>query len=96
MRGAPSERTPQAIGRRLKAAREALDLSQAELCRRTRIKPNTYNQWEKGARPQLDEAYKLVDELGYTLDFIYLGDTARLPHEIVIAMMEPNPAGARR
>jgi transcriptional regulator with XRE-family HTH domain len=74
------KRQLQEIAKRLKVSREALGLKPAELCRITGIKPNTYSQWEgaKG-RPNLDEATRLCDTLGYTLDWIYLGDPAGLP-----------------
>lgn len=87
MRGDRQERTLSAIGRRLKATREALGLNQRQLCQRASVATNTYNQWEKGkSRPELDEAIKLVDEFDLTLDWIYLGDAGRMPFEIVEAV----------
>lgn len=71
------------IAHRLRMGREALGMSAAELCRRTGIQPNTYSQWENSkGRPQLDEAIKLCSALGYTLDWIYLGDRSGLPYAI--------------
>jgi transcriptional regulator with XRE-family HTH domain len=76
---ANDERAPAAIGDRLKLARLALDLSQRELCDRVGIGFSTYNQWEKGRkRPEIDEANKLCDRLGYSLDWIYRGDMSNL------------------
>jgi transcriptional regulator with XRE-family HTH domain len=73
-------RSLEAIAARLEATRAALGLSQAALCRRTGIAPNTYNQWKAARiRPSLDEAMKLVDGLGLTLDWIYLGAGGSLP-----------------
>ena len=68
------------IAHRLRASQEALGLKSAEVCRMTGIKPNTYSQWlgAKG-RPQLDEAMRLCDTFGYTLDWIYFGDPSGLP-----------------
>lgn len=69
------------IARRLTATREAVGITQAELCRRADIKPNAYNQWEKGhGRPNLEHAIRLVRTLGITLDWIYLGDLSGVPH----------------
>lgn len=73
------KRQIEAIAERLKVCRLALGLKPAELCRLTGIKPNTYSQWENGkGRPNLDEAMRLCDTLGYTLDWIYLGDPSGL------------------
>lgn len=72
-----------AIGERLLLTREAMGLNQAELCRRTGLNPNTYNQWETGKqRPDLDYAYQLVDNLGITLDWIYLGSMGAIPGDL--------------
>lgn len=91
MRGDPRDRTRAAIAARLRQTRLALGLSQAALCRKCGIAANTYNQWEKGQRPQLDEAIKLVDGLDLTLDWIYLGDPGRLPYEVAQAIFGPKP-----
>jgi transcriptional regulator with XRE-family HTH domain len=74
------KRQLQEIADRLRASRLALGIKPAELCRMTGIKPNTYSQWENAkGRPNLDEAMRLCDVLGYTLDWIYLGDPSGLP-----------------
>lgn len=75
-----SKRQIKEIAARLIRTRIALDLKPADLCRLTEIKPNTYSQWEnERGRPQLDEAIRLCEILGYTLDWIYLGDPRGLP-----------------
>ena len=87
MRSAAHERSVGAIAARLAATREALGLNQRQLCERTGIAPNTYNQWEKAkGRPDLDGAIILCDKFGLTLDWIYLGDESRLPHDMVIGL----------
>jgi transcriptional regulator with XRE-family HTH domain len=81
-RGVPQSEIDQ-IAERLLWSREALGLTQAELCRRAGVKPNAYSQWEKGkGRPEIDKAKLLCVNLGYTLDWIYLGDMSGLPHAI--------------
>src|SRR3990167_11555469 len=73
------------IAKRLVATRMALGLSQAELCRRTGIAANTYNQWEQAnGRPGLDGALVLCRTFGITLDWIYLADMAGLPHKLAV------------
>lgn len=102
----PSPRNVQEIAKRLLRTREALELKKADLCRLAGIAPNTYNQWEpiegrpaKG-RPNLDQAQRLCDTFGYTLDWIYRGNPVGLPYKIIAklalspepALMEPKPA----
>ncbi|MFP6740469.1 MAG: helix-turn-helix domain-containing protein [Alphaproteobacteria bacterium] len=63
------------FGERLKQAREARGLSQADVCRAAGITANAYNQWEKGRRLiNVFDAMKLADGLGISLDWIYRGD----------------------
>jgi len=77
------ERTAAAIGRRLRATRDALDLKQGEFVAVCDIAQNTYSQWETGARrPSIDEAIRLCDAHRLTLDWIYLGDASGLPLKI--------------
>lgn len=86
-RRTPPESEVQGIARRLKAAREAMGITAAELCRRTGIAPNTYSQWEAAkGRPELDQAKKLCKSLRWTLDYIYLGDPSGLPHGLAVKL----------
>ena len=63
-----------AVGERLRRAREALGLTQADVCRRAGVTANAYNQWEKGRRLiNLFDAMKLADVLNFTLDWLYRG-----------------------
>lgn len=83
VRTLPNPRSVPAIAERLRLTREALDLSQSDLCRRTGVAANTYNQWENAkGRPGLDQAMMLCDGLGVTLDWIYFGDPGCLPYAI--------------
>jgi transcriptional regulator with XRE-family HTH domain len=87
-------RTLPMIALRLRATREAVGMSQIELCRHVGIQPNAYNQWEKGhGRPSLEHAFKLVNALGITLDWIYLGNLDGVPHGLasrIAARMPPS------
>jgi transcriptional regulator with XRE-family HTH domain len=68
------------IGRRLREAREAVSVGQAEFAAAAGIKANTYNQWEQGKkRPDIAGAAKLCDAHGLTLDYIYRGRVDGLP-----------------
>lgn len=73
----------QAIAHRLAATREAIGITPAELCRKTGIAPNTYSQWESAkGRPSLDQAMKLCDVFGVTLDWIFRGNRQGLPFQL--------------
>lgn len=96
---APHPSSNAEISRRLVATREALGIGQAELCRRTGIRTNTYNQWEGGFRPGLDGALALCAALGYTLDWIYRGDPSGLPERLATRLrlgIAPVPSRPRR
>lgn len=69
------------IASRLFALREyALNMSHAELCRRTGLAENRWSQYESGKRRiTVDAASSLKDEFGVTLDWIYFGDRSGLP-----------------
>lgn len=98
----PATRTVAAIATRLAMTREALELSQAEVSRRTGIKPNTYNQYEMAkGRPNIDHANKLCDGLNITLDWVYRGDQGGLPAQILDKLRAhpantPTPASTPR
>jgi len=72
-----------AIADRLVQTRNAISLNQSEFANRAGIAKNTYNQWEQAkGRPGLDEAMKLCETYGMTLDWIYRGNPVGLPYEI--------------
>ena len=71
------------IGERLARTRSALNFTQSEFATGAGIGKSTLNQWESGTqRPSLDEAAKLVASYSLTLDWIYRGEPAGLPHEV--------------
>src|SRR5262249_39286611 len=75
------------LGNRLKMTREALGLSAADLCKRIRIKPNRWSQYESGERRiTVDIADRLCDEFDLSLDWIYRGNPAQLPHALRLKM----------
>lgn len=80
--------SPRSIAGRLIATREALGLNQRQFCTRAKIASNTYNQWEKGKRPGLDEALKLCGTYKLTLDWIYLGDPSCLPYALALKLQD--------
>lgn len=63
------------IGARLAKVRVGFsDLSQKDWAKKHGFSATQYNNWEKGARRiTVDEAQRLCDLYGLTLDFIYRG-----------------------
>lgn len=95
----PSPRNVQEVGKRLLETRRALELKKADLCRLAGIATNTYSNWEPKdgrpaqGRPELDQAQKLCDAFGYTLDWIYRGNPVGLPYKIIAKLtLSPEPA----
>lgn len=73
------------IAKRLIATQKALGVTPAELCRRSGISPNQWSQFtnaEYKRRITVTAVYKLKDEFGITLEWVYDGDASRLPYEI--------------
>lgn len=67
--------TTKDVSERLRQLRTALDISQAQLCRRAGIETNAWNNYEKGRnRISVDHAIKVKRTFGVTLDWIYHGD----------------------
>ncbi|MBF0626474.1 MAG: helix-turn-helix transcriptional regulator [Magnetococcales bacterium] len=71
------ERTPEqlkAIGQRLKSAREALGLTQKQVCALLDTRPATWNHWETGRRlPDPLVMVELADSHRLSLDWVYSG-----------------------
>lgn len=95
-----------AIGNRLRAWREALDLRQVDVVEASegRFQANGWSQWESGkTRLSLDNALLLVDRYrGLTLDYIYRGKYEGVPHELyegirpkLLRIAEENPPDTR-
>lgn len=73
------------IGDRLRLTFAALDVTSAEVCRRTGITESQLSQFLGGKnqrRITVDAAYKLRDEFRLTLDWIYDGDPSGLPNSL--------------
>ena len=80
-------RSPRSIGERLMLTRNVFGMTQTEFGKGAGIKKSTYNQYENGKeRPSLDEAIKLCEKYGLTLDWIYRGDTRGLGPDLCAAI----------
>ncbi|PWE32759.1 hypothetical protein DDZ14_08410 [Maritimibacter sp. 55A14] len=75
------------IGQRLQALRETTGMSKTKYAAFCGYNYTRYINWESGHRRMLpDEAEVLCDKFGVTLDFIYRGIEAQLPHSLAIAL----------
>lgn len=72
-----------AVGRRLAAAREALEMRQIDLCDKLNVEQNAWSQYESGERMfSVHVAIRLADKFNVTLDWIYRGDLATISHAL--------------
>ena len=79
------------IAARLKDLRRAFGITrQGEFALKAGIARNTYNQWEQGLRrPDIENAIKLVEAYGVTLDWIFLGSPRGMDPGLVGRMIRP-------
>lgn len=75
---------PVAIGRRLEAVRKILGYPEKkEFAAKAGIGPQTYGPWENGEREiTRDGAKALYRTYGISMDFVFFGNKAALPHKI--------------
>ena len=75
---------PVAAGRRLRAAREALGVTQLEMAKVAGYQgANSIAQWESGAKSiNPFRLAKIKARWGISLDFVYIGDMSGLPHKL--------------
>lgn len=68
------------IGDRLRSVRLGFsDMNQRDWAEKNGFNTTQYNNWERGVRRiPVDEAEKLCQDYGLTLDFIYLGKRSGL------------------
>lgn len=85
-----------AVGLRLKAARLALAKNQTTLAREINAAPNTYSQWESGARlADVMAMANLGNRYGISLDWVFRGIPAALPHNLAGQILEQHTALTR-
>lgn len=78
------------LARRLVQTREALELTQVELCRQIGVPKNIYNPFEKGRRRiTIDIAIKIRRRFKIGLNWIYCGDLTDLPHDLSLKLGSP-------
>lgn len=77
----------EAVGARLKAAREAIGLTKREFAERAGMGEQTYGPFENAKRPlTLESAKKIRKAHGITLEFMYFGIKNDLPHRIAVKL----------
>lgn len=82
------EDTPERIGARLEAVRKALGYDDKRaFAEKAGLGEQTYGPWENGVREiSRDGAKALCRTYGLSLDFIYFGNKAALPHRIAMLL----------
>jgi len=99
---APRLDSPKAIGERLGLIRRAYgvlqrrerEISQSEFARTCGIGISAWNNAETGDnRIGIDNAMAVVRRTGASLDFIYFGERAGLPHALAIEIERLEKAG---
>jgi transcriptional regulator with XRE-family HTH domain len=85
------------VAARLRLTRQALKLSQIDLCRITRISPQAWNNAETGDNLiGIANAVRLCHATGVTLDWIYRGERSNLPKSIAKKIVRATRASSRR
>ena len=80
--------SPSEIGRRLRAIRAASGLSQSKFAKKAGISASALANWEQGRqRPKLDQAERIIDAFDLTLDYLMLGRTGLLRHDVAVALL---------
>ena len=93
----PEPTSKEDIGARLELTREALDLSQAELCRITGIETTRWNNAETADnRIGIEDAAKLCRATGVTMDWIYRGVRQNLPAKVLEGLARIEAQRGRR
>ncbi len=76
-------RTKAAIAERLEIIRAVKGLTQKEFATQAGVSENAYSQYKKAIQaPDLEQANKLCDTWGLTLDWIYRGDNSGLAPDL--------------
>ncbi len=80
-------RSNRSIGERLELVRAAVGKNQKVFANAAGVACSTYSQYKTGtSSPALEEAHKLCDRWGITLDWIYRGDARGLSPDLSRAM----------
>lgn len=77
------EDSPEAVAARLKRIREILGMTKKDFAERAGLGEQVYGPFENGRRElSLGAAKKLRRTYGLSLEFMYFGNIADLPHRI--------------
>ena len=87
----------QVVAERLRRTREATKLNQADWCRLVGIVPQAWNNYERGRnRISIDQALKVCQATGASLDWIYRGLADGLPVNLAVALQKLQRSRARK
>lgn len=75
------------LGNRIKAARKAAKLTQAELAERLGVKNTTISNWEKGvSKPDADQIERLCWELNVEPNYFFISEQGEVMNIVMRAM----------
>lgn len=90
-----SERPSEALiaaGGRLRAAREALGISQQDMARACGAEPQRWSNWEAGRHlPDPLVMVRAAQVYGISLDWVFAGDPRNLPGRLLSLLMQRDP-----
>ena len=79
---------PSEVGKRLRIIRKAHGLSQSAFAKQAGISASALANWEQGRqRPKMNQAERIIDAFGVTLDYLMLGRSASLRHDVATALL---------
>lgn len=85
----PLEYSPQQVGRRLVALRAAYNVAQKDFAESIGVTSSLASNWEAGrSRPGLGHALSIVQKYRVNLDWLFLGRTESLPHQLALKLIE--------
>ena len=80
------------VGRRIRATRQALGMSQKAVYEKLGISKQTYNNHDTGySRPSIEDGIRISRLFGVSLEWIYLGEIRNVPHELAIKLQKLLP-----
>lgn len=85
----PPEAERAATGRRLRATRMALGLTQKNVYEAIGLNKQTYNNYETGlSRPNIEDGIRIAVRFGFGLQWLYLGDYSGLSYQLAEKVKE--------
>ncbi len=80
-----ADSSAKSVGRRIRVIRAAFGVSQGDVAKICGVTNSAVGNWEQGrSRPEIDVITALVERFDLTLDYVFLGRTHSLKHEVAL------------